>query len=214
MMDKLTDDQLKIQLDELIDVGGQAVAQGLALASGGNLSVRISDDTLAVTGKGTWLNHLQREQFTVMNFNGGVISGPQPSSEWKLHSLMYAKRADARAIIHLHPQYALLLYALGKRIRFITQDHAFYVGSYGQTKYYTNGADEVGETAAAEVADGRHNVVLLGHHGIATLGESVESAFRRAVNFEEAAIMTYRALLLGDEDTIFPPDELDKLHHA
>jgi hypothetical protein len=30
-------------------------------------------------------------------------------------------------------------------------------------------------------------------------------AFRRAMNLEEAAIATYRALLLGDTTTAFPP---------
>lgn len=213
-MKKLTTSEVEAQLSELIDVGHQAVEQGLAQASGGNLSVRTADEEFLVSGKGTWLNRVLPEEFTAMNFQGDVMSGPTPSSEWKLHSMIYAKRADARAIIHLHPQYALLLYALGKKVRFLTQDHAVYVGSYGETKYYTNGCDEVGETAAAEMADGRHNVVLMGNHGIVALGDTVESAFRRALNFEEAAIMTYRALLLGDENTTFPQDELAKLHHA
>ena len=212
-MKTLTDEQTAAHLDELIAVGGQAVRQGLAQASGGNLSIRSADAELYVTGKGTWLDRLTPEQFAHLDFDGQFLAGPTPSSEWKLHSAIYAKRPDARAVIHLHPQYSLLLTALGHRIRFITQDHAYYVGSYGQTKYYTNGSDELAETAAAEVADGRHNVVVLGHHGIAALGETVESAFRRALNFEEAAIMTYRALLLGDRDSVFPPEELAKLHH-
>lgn len=213
-MKALDEKQILEQLEELIFTGKDTVTQGLAQASGGNLSVRLADDEMAVSGKGTWLNRLEPEQFSRMNYAGEVLSGPVPSSEWKLHSCIYAKRDDARAVIHVHPQYSLLLHALGKRIRFITQDHAVYVGSYGETKYYTNGCDELGETAAAELADGRHNVVLLGNHGIAALGESVESAYRRVLNFEEAAMMTYRALLLGDEHTVFPPDELVKLYHA
>jgi L-fuculose-phosphate aldolase len=31
-------------------------------------------------------------------------------------------------------------------------------------------------------------------------------AYRRALNLEEAAVATFRALLLGDTTTTFPPD--------
>ncbi|WP_052462283.1 class II aldolase/adducin family protein [Nigerium massiliense] len=212
--DQLDPGHVADQLDQLIAVGATAVQQGLAQASGGNLSVRTGPDEFRVTGKGTWLNKLRPEQFATLSMGGDVIDGPTPSSEWKLHQAIYAKRPDARAVIHVHPQFSLLLTALGKKIRFITQDHALYVGSYGQTKYYTNGSDELADTAAAELAGGRHDVVVLGNHGIAACGSSVDQAFRVALNFEEAAKLTYHALLLGDEDTIFPPDELDILRHA
>lgn len=201
-------------IDQLIHVAGDAVRQGLVLGSGGNLSVRLDDGTVAVTGKGTWLDRLSADQFAILDLEGAQVSGPRASSEWKLHTEIYKARPDARAVVHIHPQFVLLLTALGHRIRFITQDHAFYVGSYGYTKYYTNGSDELALTAADQVRDGSHDVVVLGNHGIAVLGDSVESAYRKALNMEEAAKLTYHALLLGDKDTIFPPEELEKLHHS
>lgn len=200
-------------LADLIETGEDIVSRGLAMASGGNLSIR-DDAGFYVTGKGTWLNKLTPDSFAHLNPEGEKIEeGITPSSEWKLHQAIYRKRADVQAIIHVHPQFSLLLTALGKKIRFITQDHAFYVGSYGQTKYYPNGSDELAETAAAELAGGRHNVVVLGNHGIAACGESVEQAYRRVLNFEEAAKLTYHALLLGDENTEFPAEELAILNH-
>ena len=202
------------RISQLVHVAGDAVRQGLALGSGGNMSVRLDDGTIAVTGKGTWLDQLTPEQLAILNLDGGQVGGPTPSSEWKLHTAIYTARPDANAIVHIHPQFTLLLTALGHKIRFITQDHAFYVGSYGYTKYYTNGSDELAETAADQLRDGSHDVVVLGNHGIAVLGDSVESAYRKALNMEEAAKLTYHALMLGDRDTIFPPEELEKLHHS
>lgn len=198
---------------ELARVGSHAVSSGLVLASGGNLSVRPpGSDTFIVTGAGTWLDRLDASAFTLMGLDGTIVSGPKPSSEWKLHARVLQTRADAGCVIHLHPQYALLVTALGKRIRFITQDHAWYIGSYGYTKYYTNGSDELADTAAEQLVG--NNVMVLGNHGIATVGADVDEAYRRALNFEEAARATYRALLLGDEDTEFPAEELEKLRHA
>jgi L-fuculose-phosphate aldolase len=46
---------------------------------------------------------------------------------------------------------------------------------------------------------------VLSHHGCSALGADVGMAFRRALNLEEAAIATYRCLLLGDTATTFPP---------
>lgn len=201
-------------IQELVQIGADAVRQGLVLGSGGNLSVRLPDGTVAVTGKGTWLNSLTADQFAVLNLDGSQVRGPAPSSEWKLHTRVYEARPDAHAVIHIHPQFTLLLTALGHNIRFITQDHAFYVGSYGYTEYYTNGSDELADTAADQLRDGSHDVVVLGNHGICVLGDSVTSAYRKTLNMEEAAKLTYHALLLGDHETTFPPAELDKLKHA
>ena len=203
-----------VLIDQLIHVAGSAVRAGLVLGSGGNLSARLADGTVAVTGKGTWLDTLRRDQFAILDLSGAQVGGPAPSSEWKLHTALYEARPDANAVVHIHPQFTLLLTALGHQVRFITQDHAFYVGSYGYTKYYTNGSDELAQTAADQVRDATHDVVVLGNHGIAVVGDSVESAYRKALNMEEAAKLTYYSLLLGDKDTTFPAEELRKLHHS
>lgn len=199
---------------ELIDVGALLVRQGYVQASGGNLSLRDRDGDSAmwITGTGTWLDRLRPEDLVPTSFDGRHTGEVKPSSEWLLHARVYAARPDVNAVIHIHPQHSLLLYALGKPIRFITQDHAWYVGSYGQTPYHANGSNELADSAAEQLTLG-HNVCLMGHHGIAAVGESVEGALRRALNFEEAAIMTYRALTLGDETTTFPPEDLHKLPH-
>lgn len=198
---------------ELSAVGIDIVARGLALASGGNISARIDDDTFVVTGSGTWLDRLTPDDFSVMSLSGEVISGsPNPSSEWKLHQRSYQTRSDVNAVVHVHPQHAVLLNALGHDVRLITLDHAYYVRSVGTTPYYPNGSDELADSAAEQAA--HHDCIIMGHHGCSALGDSISMAFRRALNLEEAATATYRALLLGDTETSFPADALAALHHA
>ena len=200
-------------IEELSAVGVDIVARGLALASGGNISARIDEDTFVVTGSGTWLDRLTPGDFSVMNLSGEVISGsPSPSSEWKLHQRSYATRSDVNAVVHVHPQHAVLLNALGHDVRLITLDHAYYVRSVGTTPYYPNGSDELADSAAEQAA--HHDCIIMGHHGCSALGDSVSMAFRRALNLEEAATATDRALLLGDTETAFPAEALAALHHA
>ena len=198
----------------LAEAGAEAVRSGLVLASGGNLSARLPDsDEFVVTGAGPWLARLSEADFSTMaRTDGSLLDGaPTPSTEWKLHWRTYQARPDVRAIVHLHPQHAVLVDALGEEIRLLTLDHAYYLRSVGRVDYFPNGSDELAEAAAAQARD--HNVMVLTHHGCSALGEDVAMAYRRAANLEEAAVASYRMLLLGNRTLRFPPEHLAALHH-
>jgi L-fuculose-phosphate aldolase len=201
-------------LDQLAEAGRMAVRGGLVLASGGNLSARLpGSEEFVVTGAGTWLDRLTPADFTVMTLDGVAVRGAErPSSEWKLHQRTYRVRPDVNAVVHLHPQHAVLVDALGHRIRLITLDHAYYVRSVGTVPYFPNGSDELADGAAEQAR--RHDCIVLSHHGCSTLGADVGMAYRRAANLEEAATATYRCLVLGDSGTDFPPEASADLHHA
>jgi L-fuculose-phosphate aldolase len=201
-------------LDALAEVGRLAVGRGLALASGGNLSARLpGSDEFVVTGAGTWLDRLRAADFSVMTLEGEVVGGAErPSSEWKLHQRTYQVRPDVNAVVHLHPQHAVLVDALGHRIRLITLDHAYYVRSVGTVPYFPNGSDELADSAAEQARE--HDCIVLSHHGCSALGPDVGMAYRRALNLEEAATATYRCLAVGDTGTTFPPEAFADLHHA
>jgi len=209
-----TNDALRAAIEELADVGRSAVARGLALASGGNLSARLpAGDSFVVTASGTWLDRLTADDFTVMSLSGEVLSGnPKPSSEWKLHQRSYAVRPDINSVIHVHPQHAVLVDALGYEVRLIALDHAYYVKSIGVTPFYPNGSDILADSAAEQALE--HNCIIMSHHGCSALGETIEMAYRRAMNLEEAATATYRALAVGNTTAVFPPDDFAALHHA
>jgi L-fuculose-phosphate aldolase len=191
-------------IGQLIEVGRTAVERGLVVASGGNLSVRLPGAAeFVVTAAGTWLDKLTPADFSVLTLDGDVVAGAQrPSTEWKLHQRTYRVRPDVHAVVHVHPQHAVLVDALGHPIRLMTLDHAFYVRSVGTVPYFPNGSDELADAAAEQSR--HHDCVVLSHHGCSALGEDVGMAYRRALNLEDAAIATYRALLLGDTTTAFP----------
>jgi L-fuculose-phosphate aldolase len=198
-------------VEQLAEVGRLAVERGLVLASGGNLSARLPGaGEFAVTAAGTWLDRLTPGDFSVVTLDGAVVGGAaQPSSEWKLHQRTYLARPDVNAVVHLHPQHAVLVDALGHPVRLLTLDHAVYVRSVGTVPYFPNGSDELADAAAEQAR--AHDCIVLSHHGCSALGPDVGMAFRRALNLEEAAIATYRCLLLGDTTTAFPAGVR---HHA
>jgi len=193
-------------IDQLLDAGRHLVTRGLVQASGGNLSVRLpGTDHFLVTGSGTWLDRLTADDLVELTLDGERVGGAQrPSVEWKLHQRTYAVRPDVQAVIHLHPQHVLLVDMLGAPIRFTTLDHQFYLGSAGRVPFHPAGSQEIADAAADAARD--HDAVVMAHHGCSTLGDTVSMALRRALNFEEAAAMTYRLLMAGDTTTDFPQE--------
>jgi ribulose-5-phosphate 4-epimerase/fuculose-1-phosphate aldolase len=206
--------------NQLAEVGRSVVAAGLVVGSGGNLSARIAGtDECWVTAAGAWLDRLDRGSFVRIRLIDGVaVDGAQappaatdssaqpfastgtstvaPTTELALHLATYRRRPDARAVVHLHPQAVLLLDALGEPIRLVTTDHAYYLRRVVSTPFRLPGSDELADLAATAVADGT-NCVVLAQHGCSVLADSVELAHKRALYLDEAARLTYQALVLG-----------------
>jgi ribulose-5-phosphate 4-epimerase/fuculose-1-phosphate aldolase len=182
-------------LDSLARVGADVVRAGLVVGSGGNLSARVGAAAW-VTGAGTWLDRLSTPSFARVAVDDGTVECGVPSTEVALHLATYRARPGVRAIVHLHPQTVLLLDALDERIRLVTTDHAFYLRRIGVVPYHPPGTAALA-SAAASVAAAGYDVMVLRRHGCSVLGDSAEMALRRALNLEEAARLTYRALALG-----------------
>jgi len=196
---------------ELVDAGRHVVDRGLVQASGGNLSARLpGTDRFLVTASGTWLDRLTPDDVVELTLDGDQVGGDaRPSVEWRLHQRTYAVRDDVSAVVHLHPQHVLLVEMLGAPIRFTTLDHQFYLGGAGRVPFLPSGSREIADAAAEAARD--HDAVVLAHHGCSALGDTVSMALRRALNLEEAAMMTYRLLLAGDTESDFPLEWKDDI---
>jgi L-fuculose-phosphate aldolase len=191
--------------------GAKAAGSGLVIGSGGNLSARLpGSDAVVITASGTWLDELDEDDFSIVRLDGTVVAGnPTPSSEFRLHLDSYRARPDVNALIHLHPQTSVLLHALGHPIRMITIDQTYYVRHVATTPWIPSGSEELARAGAEALTSA--NAVILGNHGCSVVADSVELAYKRAANLEEAALATYRALTLGDEKTECPPAYRDLL---
>lgn len=194
---------------KLAVAGRRAVAAGLVLGSGGNLSARLPGaDVGIITATGSWLDELEPSEVSLVRIRDGAVVGgnPAPSVELPLHLESYQARPDINAVVHLHPQMSVLLTALGHPIRLITTDHVLYVRTVRVAPYQHSGTPELARTAAELIADRDCDCVVLSNHGCSVVAGSVELAYKRAANLEEAARATYHALLLGDAATVCPPE--------
>jgi L-fuculose-phosphate aldolase len=137
-----------------------------------------------------------------------LVGCSRPSSELSLHLHSYRVRSDVNALIHFHPQTSVLLDAMGRDIRLVTLDHAYYVREVRSMPFVQAGTVALAEAGAVAIRDGC-NCVILGYHGCSVVADSVELAYKRAANLEEAAKATYAALLLGEPVPVCPREYLE-----
>jgi len=197
-------------VDQLIVVGRKAVARGLVIGSGGNLSARLPGaDACWVTATGTWLDELTAASFSYVRISDGAVleGNPAPSTEVALHLHSYLARPDVNAIVHLHPQTSVLLDAMGHPVSLVTMDQAYYLREVRSVPFIHHGTVALAEAAADAIRDGC-NCVILGYHGCSVVADTVELAHKRAANLEEAALATHRALALGGPVPACPPEYL------
>jgi ribulose-5-phosphate 4-epimerase/fuculose-1-phosphate aldolase len=192
----------------LVALGRRVVAAGLVVASGGNLAARLPEpDRIMVTPRGWALDELDARALATVGLDGRHISGPYlPTTELSLHRAALGARPDVAVCLHLHPPTATLLHAVGRPIRRITTDHAYYLRRLGTVPFIQPGSDRLARAVAAELADA--DVVLLAHHGCLIVADSFEVGFGRAANLEAAATATYRAHVLGADMAECPPEFL------
>ena len=75
---------------------------GLVTGSSGNVSLRLGDRAL-ITASAVPYAELCADQVIEIDEDGNRLLGTgEPSSEWRMHVAIYARRSDAQAIVHTH----------------------------------------------------------------------------------------------------------------
>src|SRR5665647_1565370 len=81
--------------------------QGLTTTSGGNISVRISDEIIVITPSATDKGRMRWKEVGVMTIFGENLTPElKPSIEFDMHLSIYKKKKEVTAIVHAHPVFA------------------------------------------------------------------------------------------------------------
>lgn len=174
---------------------------GLNRAASGNASCRSSKpDEFLITPSGVATEQLNDSLIVTMNLGGDVIrtaQGYSPSSEWRFHRDIYAKRGEAGAIVHTHAPFATTLACLHKEI---PPFHYMIAVAGGSTircaPYALFGTQELSDHALHALEN--RKACLLANHGMIALGRDLADALRVAVEVESLCEQYWRALQIGE----------------
>ncbi|QMU60024.1 MAG: hypothetical protein GKR98_08080 [Boseongicola sp.] len=124
---------------------------------------------------------------------------PDPSA-WSIHSALHRNLPQARVALHIHPPYATALCGLkDPTIKPIDQVTARF---YKRLAYDLSfGGIATGEEEGGRIAGaiGDQNAVMMGNHGVTTLGASVAEAFDAMYHLERACRTMVLAYSTGQE---------------
>jgi len=188
----------------------KALKNGLTKGSGGNISILDRASGLfALTPSGLDYEVMQPADVVVLDLSGTVIDGAlTPSSELDMHLECYKRRSDVNAVVHTHSLHACTLACLGWKI----QPVHYLIGYAGTAvevaPYHRFGTVDLARTAVDVM--GTNNAVLLGNHGLLSVGGSIEYAFNVAEETEFVAGIYYRCRIAG-EPVLIPEEEMSEI---
>jgi len=177
--------------------------KGLVDTGEGNVSVRYGKkEELFITPSFNNYETLTEEQIVHMNFDGTPLSkGKLPSTEAKMHSLIYKSRSKVHSVIHTHSPHATMLSVNQMSIPIIMEEQIVFLGgSIDISSFGEAHTEEVGETALKAL--GIKNGALLANHGVIVCGKSIEHAVKFAELVEKLAKIYWGALQVGKPNVI------------
>lgn len=176
----------------------KAYREQLVTGTSGNVSLYDRENgIMAITPSNLDYQVMAPEDIVLMELDGAVVEGRhKPSSEWRMHAGIYAKREDVTAIIHTHSPYATSFSVLHEGIPVILVEMLpFLGGDIPLSQFGMPGTFELAENALA-VMNGRSSCLLM-NHGVLVIGKSLEQAYVRAQYVEDAARIYHYSRQIG-----------------
>jgi L-fuculose-phosphate aldolase len=181
---------------EIISCVKNLNAFGLNRGSSGNVSVRTKKG-FYITPSGIDPSNLTLDSIVEMDFDGKIISGQNPSSEWKFHRDILKNKSQVNAVIHTHSVYATAFSCL----RVDMPSFHYMVAVAGGhnikcSKYALFGSQELSDNVIKSLEDRR--ACFLANHGMISIGTDLKRAFDIATEIESLAQQFMTLKSIGD----------------
>jgi len=177
----------------MVEAGSRMDARGLIVAAEGNLSVRLGSHSFLVTPSGVEKGHMQTRDLLEVGSDGKSTYG-SVTSEWPLHHRIYMERPSVQAICHAHPPWATAFSVAGRDLDgSILTETTEMLPHVPLASRAAPGTDALAASVATIIKS--HDALLLGNHGVVTVGSSLESALQLMETVERLAQVTLLAEL-------------------
>jgi len=171
--------------EEISKFGRKLVAQGLAYAHFGNISL-LSDGKILITSTGSMLDEIGDHQVIEVTLKGPCPEDVLASCETVVHRAIYEK-TRAGAVIHTHSPYAVATSILEEGpFEPMDSEGARFLGTVPIVE------GEMGSPDLAKNASGalkEHRACIVRGHGIFAIGATLEEAYIVACMVEHSAMI-------------------------
>ena len=187
-------------IQQIIDICIEMIEKGFIIGTAGNVSARVKlpngEDAFLVTPSSVEYDKMGIEDIVLINSEGDTILGKRnPTSEKRLHLAIYREREDIKAIVHSHAPYSTALSIARMPIGPIVDEVIPFIGGCEVAEFGMAGTDEIAENAVEAL--GENLSVFIANHGNVACGATLDQAWTVCQQVEMAAMIQYKASLLG-----------------
>jgi ribulose-5-phosphate 4-epimerase/fuculose-1-phosphate aldolase len=146
----------------------------------GHISVRDPeyDDRFWVNPLGCSWRCIRVDDLVCVDFDGNVIGSDIPvnGAAFAIHSQIHRARPNIHAVAHAHTPYGRAWAATGRPLEAVSQDHCAFYDDHAVFDSYTGAVYDTQEADQFAQALGDTKALILKHHGLLTVGETVDEA--------------------------------------
>ncbi len=197
--------------EKVLETSLKMSRSGLSPATWGNVSAKDSESGLIViTPSGIPYEKIHPKDLCVVDLEGNIVDSKwKPSTELPTHLIFYRNKSWVNGVVHTHSIYATAFAALQKEIPVVVATLASGVGGSVPCAPYTkSGTEEFAKVALDAMGD--KTAVLLGNHGVVSIGSTLDDAYTVAELVENAAKIYHIALTAG-KPNILSDEEAKKI---
>ena len=196
---------------DILEIGRRMYAKNFVASNDGNISAKVSENTVWCTPTGVSKGYMTEEMLVLMDLDGNVLKGTwKPSSEMKMHLRVYKENPKVNAVCHAHPPAATSFAIAGLPLNHaILTEAVMGIGEIPLAPYAMPGTKEVPDSIAPFV--NTHNGCLLANHGALAWGDNAMQAWMRMESIEYYALVNmYASGLIGRVNEL-TCDQVDRL---
>ena len=167
----------------IVAIGRLLWEKELVTGLNGNISARVDEERLLITGHKTCLGLLQEKDILLMKTDGGLLEEGQVSSENMLHREIYKNFPEVKAVVHTHTAYTNAYFLENEVLRPQIFESRFYLGEVHGIKQNT---PSVTDAVPVIAAFKQNNIVVLRNHGVVSVGQNLFDCFLLIQCLEES----------------------------
>ncbi len=207
---------LKEYRKHIVKIGNQMVATHLTHNGQGNISFYDRENGLiAITPSAVPYEERTAEDICVIDPERNIIEGKwKPTSEIALHMVIYQDHPEVNAVVHTHPPYTSVFAVIGvKEMPMVLIEAALGIGSTLPVAPYARaGTEEIAHLTSE--AMGQASGAVMAHHGLVTVGASLDKAYSATLAAEGTARTIIFARSIGIDPLPLDPEEVAALRYS
>lgn len=201
--------ELKLR-SEIVRFSQKLHQAGFIAGADGNLSCRLNDGNILITPSGVSKGDLNPDELIIIDPDGNLIAGAgRPSSESKMHTIIYRHCPHVQAIIHAHPQITTAFTMAGRKFStkslpegIISLSHLVWLD------YATPSTEDLPALFRPHLPQA--DIFILKQHGVTCTGVDLGKAFGKLETVEHVARTGFYASQLGRVEDL-PDDEIERI---